>query len=137
MTTKAERLEMERLRSQFALRWPMFERPAPMSIAEIKSAATKTMTPRDQSIRGAGEVVVAWFINAHSIRVTCGWIEINLIYFNRDDPDLNRGGSASRFEREGAYRSQIEATRALRWALSDKCADDLGRVDAFLAGITA
>lgn len=129
---KAEKAEMQALRDQFSLRWPMFEKPAPMTHDELRAEPIATLNPRDKSVWTERQVIVAWFMNAYSGRVTRGWVEVGLRHYNADDPSMTSVLS-SRFEQHGgAYRTQADALRALRWAVSERAALELGIVDSML-----
>jgi hypothetical protein len=113
--TKAERAEMEALRTKLALRW-------------------SGMTPPERMPLPAKGYVNGWDFNASSNRVLARWTERQCHGFgdeHRTD-DGTRGSISGSQNGRRLYATKREALIALRLAQEAHCATVLRRIDAML-----
>lgn len=115
---KAEKAEMERLRTHLALAWPNYPEPQPMSDRDLDLATAN------------GVILTAWFMNAHSREVTKGWVSCTSHQTSGPIPeDRSRYWSGSQ-GRGRPYGSEQDALHALRWAVSRIHAGIVRHIDA-------
>ena len=108
--TKAEREMVTGLRRGLALAWPQFDRPVPVNLgADPEIQQRKT--------------VALWTFNAHAgeVRHGCTNGHLHSSWSTAKADTQNAGGPW--------FRTRLEALKALRYALSEKCAVTLARVD--------
>lgn len=123
---KAERAELEAWRKRAALAWPTFERPEPVSAAEI-----------DIATGGGSGVFRGWWVNIHrggpstSVSVGVGVVFGNLHarrpYTDEEISNRYRGARVSLSQGKGGpwYRDEQDALREAAWRIADKAAAEL------------
>lgn len=118
---KAERAEMEALRTKLALRWSGLPEPERLPLPEF------------------GNYVNGWFFYTHGMRVFPAWTEENAHgeWHRTDDPlDWSRRGYASQNSR-AVYATKRDAYIALRLAVEQECAKRLRDIDRAIEAVSA
>lgn len=115
--TKAEKERMTELERALALSWPAFEEPKPMTLKEVKELQGYAFKP-----------IPGWYFNAHSLRVTKGCTTAISHNTDGDTPKSRDFGTQ--------YRTELDAARAMRWAVCRRFAKDLHEVDQIIERAT-
>lgn len=138
--TKKERELLEALRVEAALSWPKFERPEPISPAEI-DLATRSASP------GRQNWMRAWWVNPHreglfdggafGRGVTSGTIHARSDYTDEQLNGRYQSGSRVNLSQGGGgpwYRDREDAIKELIWRIAERSAAQLAAAKALLDG---
>jgi hypothetical protein len=123
--TKAEKAEYERVATEAALRWPTEAEPQPVTTEYIK-ANLEEVSPRAGRL-GVREVFKGWVFNCAGSRVEPAWSNGFLHGWG------NWTGDSASQTMGRLYRTEREATLAMRWEMCRQMAERLRSVDARLA----
>src|SRR3989442_598172 len=118
---KAERAELDRLKTALALHWPAYLVPVPMTYDQILAAKTVD-GPKRYGYGSPEKIAVGWFYNAHTRRVTQGCSSGNS--HNFDGLGTTSQGMGRMF------KTKAEAAMAMRIEVTAKFADELAAIDA-------
>lgn len=126
---KTEKKAMDDLKTELALAWPRFEEPKPVQQAVYKEVLRETKAMGLYAPHRVETVYGGWDFNAYNGAVTEVFVNT---YGRREDlrldPDKRTGlrqiyGGSNNYPR--VYATEVDAYRALMWALAREAAKKL------------